>query len=110
MTAQQSCERHPAAGPQPMTGQSLVGIFGTGRQMPAMEPDQRRQRVAIDLHQRAAGLAWCLPDTMGAIRVAAVGTMRGAGQVPPVMKACKWRGTAVPGQAVRKIGWNRRKL
>lgn len=68
MTAQQSCERHPAAGPESKAGQGFVGIFGTGRQMPAMEPDQRGEGVAINLHECAAGFARCARDTVLANR------------------------------------------
>ena len=64
LAAQQSCERHPTACPQSKSGQGFIRIFRTGRQMATVEPDQRGEGVAIDLHQRAAGLPRCPCDTM----------------------------------------------
>jgi hypothetical protein len=57
MAAQQAGERHPAAGPQSKSFERLVSIVRAGRQVPAMKADQRRERVAIDFHQPAAGEA-----------------------------------------------------
>ena len=54
MTAQKPRQGHPAAGPQAESADRLVGVFGTGRQVPAMQADQRRERVAIDLDQAAS--------------------------------------------------------
>src|SRR5207247_7529682 len=66
MTAQQPCERHPRAGPQAVTVERLVGIFRAGGQMPTVEADQRREGVAIDLHQPAAREARDVQDVHSA--------------------------------------------
>src|SRR3954454_8961888 len=58
LAAQQARQRRPGAGPKPKTIEGLVGILRAGRQMPAMETDQRRQCIPIDLHEPAAGEAW----------------------------------------------------
>src|SRR4051794_30225000 len=57
MATQEARERHPRAGPKPVTVEGLVGKLRAGGQMPAMEADQRRQCVPIDLHEPAAGEA-----------------------------------------------------
>src|SRR6185312_12454381 len=54
MAAQQPCQGHPSAGPEAVTLQCLVAVIGAGRQMAAMESDQRRERVAVHANQRAA--------------------------------------------------------
>src|SRR5437868_519656 len=51
-----------------MAGQCLIGIFGTARQVPAVEPDQGREGVAIGFNQAARRQTWCVPDTMRANR------------------------------------------
>ena len=55
LAAQQPRQRHPAARPQTETRDGLVGIHRAGGQMPALVADQRRQRVAVDPDQAAAG-------------------------------------------------------
>ncbi len=57
LAARQPRERHPAAGPQPVAVERLVGIFRAGRQVAAVEADQRRERVAIGFDQAASGEA-----------------------------------------------------
>ena len=57
MAAQDASQRHPRTGPESISVERLVGIFGTSRQMPAMEADQRRERVAVNLYEPAAGEA-----------------------------------------------------
>ncbi len=58
MAAAQSAERHPAAGPQAVTREGLVGILRARWQVPAIEADQRGQRVTVGCHQAASGEAW----------------------------------------------------
>jgi len=55
LAAQQSRQSHPATGPKPVTLDRLVSIVRAGRQMPAVESDQRRERIAVRLDQTAAG-------------------------------------------------------
>jgi hypothetical protein len=57
LTTQQPRQRHPAAAPQAETCDRLVGIDRTGRQMPAVVSDQRRQRVPVDPDHRTSGVA-----------------------------------------------------
>src|SRR6476659_243944 len=57
MTAQEPRERHPGAGPQPVAVERLVRVLGAGRKVTAMETDKRRERIAVDLHEAAAGEA-----------------------------------------------------
>ena len=45
------------AGRRHVAVERFVSIFGAGRQVAAMEADQRRKRVAIDLDQSASGEA-----------------------------------------------------
>ena len=74
LAAQQPRQGHPAATPQSEALDRLVAIDRTGRQMAAIEPDQRRQRVTIDPDQRAAGIARQARDragTVGAIAMSA---------------------------------------
>ena len=49
LTAQQPRQCHPAAGPKAEALDRLVGIFRTGRQMPAFEANEAGQRVAVNL-------------------------------------------------------------
>ena len=42
LAAQKPRQRHPAAGPQAVPLDRLIGIIRAGRQMPAMESDKRR--------------------------------------------------------------------
>src|SRR5262249_23532462 len=49
VTAAEPRECHPAAGPQTEPADRLLGIVRAGRQMPAVEPGQRGEAVAIDL-------------------------------------------------------------
>lgn len=51
MAAAEPRQRHPPAGPQAEASDRLVGIAGACRQMPALEPDQRGEGVAIELDQ-----------------------------------------------------------
>ena len=53
MAAAEPRQGHPPAGPQAEASDRLVGIAGTCRQMPALEPDQRGEGVAIELDQSA---------------------------------------------------------
>src|SRR5262245_163736 len=46
--AQHAKQAHPAAGPEPMPGDRLVGIFRTGRQMPAGIADKTRKRELVN--------------------------------------------------------------
>ena len=55
LAADDSRERHPGARPQSKTADRFVGIFRAARQVTAARPDQRRQREAVELHQRASG-------------------------------------------------------
>ena len=57
LAAQQPREGHPAARPQAIAVDRLVGVVRAGRQMPAMKTDQRRERVAIRLDQPPTGEA-----------------------------------------------------
>jgi hypothetical protein len=57
MAAQQSRQSHPAAGPQAEALDRLVSIVRAGRQVPAIETNKRRERVAIDFDQAPAGEA-----------------------------------------------------
>src|SRR5438445_13225431 len=57
MTAGEPRKRHPTSGPQAEPVERLVGIIRAGRQVAAMEADERGERIAIDLHQPAAGKA-----------------------------------------------------
>ncbi len=57
MAAAEPRQRHPPAGPQAEASDRLIGIAGAGRQMAAMEPDQRGEGVAIErrsVHARPA--------------------------------------------------------
>ena len=63
LAAHQTRERHPATGPQAVAVERLVGIFRAGRQMAAMEADERRERVVIGFDQAAAGEAREVEDT-----------------------------------------------
>src|SRR5436309_15770743 len=47
MASRQPGERYPGARPKTEALDCLVGVGGAGRQMPAMESDQRGERVAI---------------------------------------------------------------
>src|SRR5579863_8257149 len=42
LAAQKPRQRHPAAGPQAVPLDGLIGIIRTGRQMPAIQSDYRR--------------------------------------------------------------------
>ena len=53
MAAAEPRQGHPPAGPQAEASDRLVGIAGACRQMPALEPDQRGEGVAIELDQSA---------------------------------------------------------
>jgi hypothetical protein len=55
VTATEPRQRHPAAYPQTKTADRLIGVIRAGRQMPAVEPDHRRNGVAVDLDQSARG-------------------------------------------------------
>ncbi len=66
LAARQPRERHPAAGPQPVAVERLVGIFRAGRQVAAVEADQRRERVAIGFDQAASGEAREVEDVHSA--------------------------------------------
>ena len=68
MTAAQPRQNHPAAGPEPVAIERLVGIVGAGRQVPALKADQCREAVAIGFDQPAPGQTWCMADTMDANR------------------------------------------
>src|SRR6266542_4749431 len=57
MTAGEPRKGHPTSGPQAEPVERLVGIVRAGRQVAAMEADERGERIAIDLHQPAAGKA-----------------------------------------------------
>src|SRR5262249_23070414 len=63
MTAAEPRQRHPAAWPQTETADRLIRVGRAGRQMPAIEPDQCRNAMAVNLDQptrgkrRAAGKA-----------------------------------------------------
>jgi hypothetical protein len=57
MTTAQSRQRHPSACPQSEPADRLVGIIGTGRQMPAVRTDQWREHDAIKCDQRPSGLS-----------------------------------------------------
>src|SRR5262245_5807771 len=54
MTAGKACQRHPPAGPETEPGERLVGVVRAGRQVAAMEADQRRERIAVGLDQDTA--------------------------------------------------------
>lgn len=41
MTAKKPSQRHPTAGPQPEAIERLIGIFRTGRQVTALEANER---------------------------------------------------------------------
>lgn len=62
MAPQQPGERHPAAGPQPESCERFVGVLRAGRDVPAMQPDQRREGDLINFDQRACTLAGSAPD------------------------------------------------
>ena len=47
-------QRHPAAGPKAVALQRRVGVVRASRKMSAMEPDQRRECVAVKLDESAA--------------------------------------------------------
>jgi hypothetical protein len=55
MTASEPGERHPAARPQSEAVDGLVRVGRAGGQVAAMEPDQCRQRIAIEADQAASG-------------------------------------------------------
>ena len=57
LAAQQPREGHPAARPKAIAVDRLVGIVRAGRQVPAIETNKRRERVAIDFDQAPAGEA-----------------------------------------------------
>ena len=63
LTARDSRQCHPGAGPQAEAADRFVGIFGTARQVPAARTEQWRQRVAVQRHQRAAGKPWYMGKT-----------------------------------------------
>ena len=52
LAAQHARERHPSAGPEAMACEGLVGILRAGRQVSAVQADERRQGQAIGLHRR----------------------------------------------------------
>lgn len=54
MAAQQACQCHPGAGPQSEAFDRLVAEFRTRREMPALEANQRRQRVPVNLDKTPA--------------------------------------------------------
>ena len=70
LTAQQPRQRHPSAGPQSETPDRFIGIDRAGRQMPAVVPDQRRERVPVEPDHRAAGLSRQSFDVMRTILAA----------------------------------------
>src|SRR6185312_11759884 len=55
LAAQDARQRHPAARPQAEPRDRLVGIIGAAWQVAAARPDQRRQCVTINGHQRVGG-------------------------------------------------------
>lgn len=61
-----------------MAVERLIGVFGAGRQMAAMEADQRRKGVAVEFHQAAAREARGVEEvhsaafTLGAPRLASI--------------------------------------
>src|SRR5215813_15132689 len=57
MAATEPRQRHPAAGPQTEAANRLITVIRAGRQMPAVEPAQRGQAVAVDLNESAAEAA-----------------------------------------------------
>lgn len=64
VAAQQPCQSHPTPSPQPEARKCLVGILGASRDMPAMEPDQRRKSDPVKLHQGARRLARTAPKCL----------------------------------------------
>ena len=46
-------QRHPAACPQTKAADRLIGVIRAGRQVPAIEPNQCRNGMAVDLDQSA---------------------------------------------------------
>src|SRR5437588_8430489 len=55
VTTAEPRQRHPPSGPQAEAADCLVGVGGAGRQVAAMEPDQRRERVTVNRDQPARG-------------------------------------------------------
>src|SRR5262249_4639745 len=51
MTAAEPRQRHPAARPQTEAADRLIRVGRAGRQMPAIEPDQCRNAMAVSLDQ-----------------------------------------------------------
>jgi len=68
LAAQQPRQGHPSAAPQTEALDRLIAIARTGRQMPAVVTDQRRQRMPVNPDQRAPGVARQAPHGAGAIR------------------------------------------
>ena len=57
LAAQQPRQGHPSSAPQPKALDRLVGIGRTGRQVPAVVANQRREGVPVNPDQRAPGIA-----------------------------------------------------
>src|SRR5262249_28391876 len=55
MTAAEPRQRHPAAWPQTETADRLIRVGRAGRQMPAIESDQCRNAMAVNLGQPTRG-------------------------------------------------------
>jgi len=67
LAAQQASQRHPPAAPQSETFNRFVAIERTGRQVPAVVTDQRRQRVPVNPDQGAPGIARQAGGCAGAV-------------------------------------------
>jgi hypothetical protein len=55
MAAGEPGRGHPATGPQAESADRLLGIFGAGRQVPAVPAEERRKRVVVGFDQPASG-------------------------------------------------------
>jgi hypothetical protein len=71
LAAQQARQRHPASTPETKPLDCLIAINRTGRQMPTVIANQRRQRVTVNPDQRASNAArdsLVSPGAMRAVR------------------------------------------
>ena len=69
-------ESHPAAGPEAVAGDRLVGIVGARRQVPAVAADQARKRELLGADQPMGGLPRQALREVGAHHSAAAGCTR----------------------------------
>ena len=68
LATQQPRQRHPSSPPQSETCDGFIAINRTCRDVTAVEPDQRRQRMPIDPDQRAPAVARQVSDRARAVR------------------------------------------